>query len=84
MLEALEDPQTIARADIVEHDHPTLGQVRTIASPLRLSDEDGQELRAQPPVRGPFRGEHTDVVLSEYCGYSAEKIMGLRAAGVLG
>ena len=84
VLEALEDPQTIAREDIVEHDHPTLGRVRTIASPLRLSGEDGQELRAQPPVRGPFRGEHTDAVLSEYCGYSAERLEVLRAAGVFG
>jgi crotonobetainyl-CoA:carnitine CoA-transferase CaiB-like acyl-CoA transferase len=84
VLEALEDPQTVAREDIVEHDHPTLGRVRTIASPLRLSGEDGQELRAQPPVRGPFRGEHTDSVLREYCGYSAERLAALRAAGVFG
>ena len=84
VLEALEDPQTVAREDIVEHDHPTLGRVRTIASPLRLSDEEGQELRAQPPVRGPFRGEHTDAVLSEHCGYSAERLAALRAAGVFG
>lgn len=84
VLEALEDPQTVAREDIVEHDHPTLGRVRTIASPLRLSDEDGQELRAQPPVRGPFRGEHTDAVLREHCGYSAERLASLRAAGVFG
>ncbi len=84
VLEALEDPQTVAREDIVEHDHPTLGRVRTIASPLRLSDEDGQELRAQPPVRGPFRGEHTDAVLREHCGYSVERLASLRAAGVFG
>jgi crotonobetainyl-CoA:carnitine CoA-transferase CaiB-like acyl-CoA transferase len=36
----------------VEYEHPTLGTVRQVASPLRLSD-------AEPPVgRAPFRGEH--------------------------
>ena len=84
VLEALEDPQVIAREDIIEHDHPTLGRVRTIASPLRLSGADGEELRAQPPVRGPFRGEHTAEVLTEVCGYSEERIAALREAGVFG
>ena len=36
----------------MEYEHPTLGTVRQVASPLRLSD-------AEPPVaRAPFRGEH--------------------------
>ena len=34
---ALVDPQTIAREDVVEHDHPTLGAVRSIRTPLRLA-----------------------------------------------
>ena len=42
----------VERARLVEYEHPTLGTVRQVASPLRLSD-------AQPPVaRAPFRGEH--------------------------
>jgi crotonobetainyl-CoA:carnitine CoA-transferase CaiB-like acyl-CoA transferase len=84
VLEALGEEQTVVRGGIVEHDHPTLGTVRTIASPLRLTDEDGDDLRAQPPTRGPFRGEHTEQVLVECCGYSPERVRELHEAGVFG
>ena len=84
VLEALEEEQTVARGGIVEHEHPSLGTVRTIASPLRLSGEDGEDLRAQPPARGPFRGEHTEQVLVDYCGYSPKRVRELADAGVFG
>ena len=74
---ALEDPQTLARGAVAEHDHPALGTVRQVASPLRLGD-DG------PVGRAPFRGEHTESVLAEVCGYSREQIDELAAAGVFG
>src|SRR5688572_18385307 len=46
----------VADARLVEYEHPTLGTVRQVASPLRLSDAD-------PPVgRAPFRGEHDEEV----------------------
>jgi crotonobetainyl-CoA:carnitine CoA-transferase CaiB-like acyl-CoA transferase len=76
--EALEDPQTVARNSVVELEHPTLGQVREIASPLRLSGPSAS------PSRGPFRGEHTDSVLREVCGYNDERIDELRAAAAFG
>ena len=78
VLEALEDPQTLARGDIVEHEHPTLGTVRSIRTPLRLSDGE------RAPSRGPFRGEHTEEVLVELCGYTPERVRELAAAGVFG
>lgn len=80
--EALADPQTVARGGIVEHDHPTLGRVRSIRTPLRLAQGDTRLERA--PERGPLRGEHTDEVLSRLCGYSDERIEALRTAGVFG
>jgi len=55
---ALEDPQVQARGGIVEADHPVLGTVRQVASPLRLGDDPRVE-------RAPFRGEHTESVLAE-------------------
>ena len=70
--EALADPQTIAREDVVEHDHPALGRVRSIRTPLRLA-QDGASLE-RPPARGPFRGEHTEEVLVELCGYAPERV----------
>jgi crotonobetainyl-CoA:carnitine CoA-transferase CaiB-like acyl-CoA transferase len=76
--EALADPQTLARESVVEVEHPTLGTVRQIASPLRLSGP------AAAPTRGPFRGEHTDAILREVCGYDAQRIAQLRAASAFG
>ncbi len=76
--EALEEPQTRARGDVVEHEHPTLGTVRTIRTALRVSDGE------RDPARGPFRGEHTEEVLAELCGYSRERIAELEEAGVFG
>jgi crotonobetainyl-CoA:carnitine CoA-transferase CaiB-like acyl-CoA transferase len=75
---ALEDPQARARGDVVEFEHPDLGTVRQVASPLRLSGAE------RPPGRGPFRGEHTEQVLVELCGYEPERVRELAAAGVFG
>jgi crotonobetainyl-CoA:carnitine CoA-transferase CaiB-like acyl-CoA transferase len=48
--------EAVEEARLVEYEHPILGTVRQIASPLRLSDAD-------PPVRrAPFRGEHDEEV----------------------
>ena len=55
---------------------------RLAAAPVRTSD--GEDLRAQPPARGPFRGEHTEQVLVEYCGYSPMRVRELAEAGVFG
>ena len=75
---ALEDPQARARGDVVEFEHPDLGTVRQVASPLRLSGAE------RPPGRGPFRGEHIEQVLVELCGYEPERVRELAAAGVFG
>ena len=76
--EALEDEQALAREDVVEVEHPELGTVRQIASPLRLSGEPN------PLGRGPYRGEHTDELLRDLCGYSDEELASLRADGAFG
>ena len=58
--EALQDPQTIERALIVEIEHPLLGVARSIANPVRMSQT--------PPVYRlppPLLGEHGDAILAE-------------------
>jgi crotonobetainyl-CoA:carnitine CoA-transferase CaiB-like acyl-CoA transferase len=80
--EALADPQTIAREDVVVHDHPTLGRVRSIRTPLRLSIE-GSSLE-RTPERGPRRGEHTAEVLETLCGYTPDRVRQLSDDGVFG
>jgi crotonobetainyl-CoA:carnitine CoA-transferase CaiB-like acyl-CoA transferase len=50
VLGALDDPQVEARAAVARYEHPSLGDVRVIASPFA-----DVEYR-----RAPFRGEHTE------------------------
>jgi crotonobetainyl-CoA:carnitine CoA-transferase CaiB-like acyl-CoA transferase len=76
--QALADPHVVAREDIVTIEHPRWGGVRQVASPLRLSGD------AAPLRRAPRRGEHTEDVLRDLCGYGPDRIAELRTAGVLG
>jgi crotonobetainyl-CoA:carnitine CoA-transferase CaiB-like acyl-CoA transferase len=72
------DPQVLAREMVVETDHPALGHMRTLGSPIKLS--------ATPPDvsrRAPQLGEHTDAVLAE-AGFGAAEIAALRAAAAIG
>ena len=58
--ETFADPQVRARGMIVDVDHPTLGPLRTLGSPVKMS--------ATPPVAGrraPLLGEHTREVLQQ-------------------
>src|ERR1700730_5985106 len=58
--EALSDPQTLARNLIVEIEHPTLHVARSIANPVRLSEQP-IVYRLPPPVLG----EHSRAILLE-------------------
>ncbi len=76
--EALDEPQALAREAVVEHEHPVLGSVRTVRTPLRVGESQ------RSPERGPFRGEHTEEILVGWCGYSPQRVRELAAAGVFG
>ncbi|MBO4253311.1 CaiB/BaiF CoA transferase family protein [Streptomyces griseorubiginosus] len=75
--EALTSPQAQARDMVVELDHPTLGRLRTVGSPLKLG-QTPTRLHSAPPLLG----QHTDEVLAE-TGYSPEEIADLHAAGAV-
>jgi crotonobetainyl-CoA:carnitine CoA-transferase CaiB-like acyl-CoA transferase len=75
---ALQDPQVAAREVIRDLDHPVLGHVRHIASPLRV----GERVRDVEPA--PRLGEHTDAVLRDLCGYDGATIARLHRDGVVG
>ena len=68
----------VAEARLVEYEHPQLGTVRQVASPLRLS---GDEAPARP---APARGADTEQVLVELCGYEPARVQELADAGVFG
>jgi crotonobetainyl-CoA:carnitine CoA-transferase CaiB-like acyl-CoA transferase len=64
----------------LEMDHPAVagGKVNLIASPMRFS-ETSVDYRRPPPMLG----QHTDDILRDRLGLTAEQINGLRAEGIL-
>ena len=58
--EMFADPQVLARGMVNEIDHPTLGRMRTLGSPMKMSRTPPQTAR-----RAPLLGEHTAEVLRE-------------------
>ncbi len=75
--EALSDPHVIERGMIVELEHPALGLVKSLATPVHLADTPLVYHRHPPRL-----GEHSDEVAAEM-GYSADEVEALRAEGVL-
>lgn len=75
--EALATPQAVAREMTQEVDHPILGRVRTLGTPIKMSATP-----LDPTRRAPMLGEHTDHVLLN-AGYSDDEIEQLRYAGVI-
>lgn len=75
---ALADPQAVARDTLVEIEHPRLGTVRQVASPLRV---DGARRQYE---RAPERDEHRVDVLRCVCGYDDATIEERAAAGAFG
>ena len=71
-------PAALEEARLVEYEHAELGTVRQVASPLQLSGVD------HPVQPAPTRGEHTEAVLVELCGYPQERVRELANAGVFG
>lgn len=78
MTDLARDPHVMAREMIVSTNHPELGEVRTPASPHRLSATPADYRRAPPKL-----GEHTESVLREVLGSSEDELATLRAAGAI-
>jgi crotonobetainyl-CoA:carnitine CoA-transferase CaiB-like acyl-CoA transferase len=68
MLQALSDPQTIAREMVVEVEHTTLGPVKTLGLPVKFSQTPGKVRTG-----APLYGEHTRAILAEV-GFTADEI----------
>jgi formyl-CoA transferase len=76
--DVMADPHILARELVVETDHPTLGRIKTLGTPLKLSDTP-----LTPGRPAPLLGQHTDEVLGEV-GFTADDIATLRRAGAVG
>ena len=77
VVEAFAAPQARAQGMTQEVEHPVLGLIRQVASPLRFDGHVGAIRRAPPLL-----GEHTDEILAE-AGYSGDDIVTLRAVNVI-
>jgi crotonobetainyl-CoA:carnitine CoA-transferase CaiB-like acyl-CoA transferase len=77
--DALAQPQAVARDMVVETDHQTLGRIPVVNRSIKFP-EDKQPAPAAPPVLG----QHTDEVLGDVLGLTAEQVAQLRAARVVG
>ena len=76
--QVLSDSQVTHRRMVLSLDHPTLGKLPTLGSPVKV---DGQlEIEARP---APGLGEHTEAILTGLLGYPREKIHVLREQAVL-
>ncbi len=80
--QAVADERVTSREETLPVEHPVLGQfagLRTSGIPFRLA---GARVGFAGPA--PRLGEHTERVLTDVAGYSAEQFAALRRSGVIG
>lgn len=76
--EALTDPHTLGRDLIVETTTPDLGDVRSVASAMRVGTRD------EPHRRAPLLDEHRREVLSDILSYDDQRIEALENQAAFG
>lgn len=76
--EAFADRQAVARGAVVQIEHAQAGEIRLLASPIRMSETPVDTYNAPP-----FIGQHNEEVLGGLLGYSPEKIQALKDKGVI-
>jgi formyl-CoA transferase len=64
-------------ATVVEVDHPTRGKYLTVGNPIKMSDSITEVKRS------PLLGEHTEQILIEELGYSAEEFAAIKNSGAI-
>jgi crotonobetainyl-CoA:carnitine CoA-transferase CaiB-like acyl-CoA transferase len=72
------DPQVLLRQMVVDLEHPKLGTLRTLGTPIKAA--------GMPPFRPfppPALGEHTEAVLRGLLSYPADRIEALRRQRVI-
>jgi formyl-CoA transferase len=75
MKEIAEDEGLRATGTVVEVDHPERGKYLSVGCPIKLSDSPAEVKRS------PLLGEHTDEILTEVLGYTADEVAAIKASG---
>jgi crotonobetainyl-CoA:carnitine CoA-transferase CaiB-like acyl-CoA transferase len=76
--EVIADPQLGARGMIESVEHPTLGTVRVMGVPVKLSNTPGG-VRTAPPTLG----QHTESILIGDLGFTQAEVEQMQAAGAV-
>jgi crotonobetainyl-CoA:carnitine CoA-transferase CaiB-like acyl-CoA transferase len=76
--ELASDPQIVENDYIVDFNHPVLGKVKIPGYPIHFSESWAGTRSAAPKL-----GEHTEQVLMEIGGYTAQEVANLRKEGVI-
>lgn len=76
--DALTQPQAVAREMVIEAQHPVLGKIPIVNRPIKFPGD-----RQPDPAAPPVLGQHTDEILRDILGLTAEKIAQLRTAKVI-
>jgi formyl-CoA transferase len=77
MKEIAEEPSLRTTGTVVEVDHPTRGKYLTVGNPVKMSDSITEVKRS------PLLGEHTEEILTEVLGYSAEEYAAIKSSGAI-
>jgi CoA:oxalate CoA-transferase len=75
---ALQDPQVQFRNMVVEIDSPHTGPLKDLGNPIKMSDMGTPVY--QP---APLLGEHTESLLTELLGFSAQDLSALREKKII-
>jgi crotonobetainyl-CoA:carnitine CoA-transferase CaiB-like acyl-CoA transferase len=76
--QALADEQVLAREMIIEVEHPELGTLREVASPVKTPGA------ITKPTPAPKLGQHTSELLRELLGYDSATVSRLMGSGAFG
>lgn len=71
-------PQVQAREMLIEMDHPTIGKLPLVGSPLKLSATP-VDYKLPPPRLG----EHTEEILNQALGFSKQQFANLKKRGIV-
>jgi formyl-CoA transferase len=72
------DPQVRAREMLVEMEHPAIGPLKLVGSPMKLS-----ETPVQYRIPPSLLGEHTEEILGDVLGYDKMKIARLKEEKII-
>lgn len=73
------DPQIAARKMLIEVDQPGVGKIKIAGNPIKLSGLE-EEIPKDP---APQIGEHNELILRKYLGYTDEQIAQLKKDNVI-